>query len=498
MEILNSLLNVIQPLPLFAIFIGTLVGIIIGALPGLSSTMGVALLFPIAFKISGISGILMLLGIYIGSVYGGSISAIFLNTPGTPASACTVFEGYPMTKRGEGGKALFISTFASFTGGIISCIMLIWASPFLAKFALKFGASEYFTLGLFGLSIISGISGKSLLLGFISCLLGLIISIIGLDPFTGYLRFTFGSMYLAGGISFIPVLIGVLACAPIFVALQENDVPNIVSSAKIKDILPKRNEIKKIAIPMVRSGILGTIIGAIPGAGGDIAAFVSYNETKRFSKTPEKFGTGCIEGIAAPEAGNNAVTGGAMIPLLSLGIPGDSVTAILIGAFMSKGLQPGPLLFKDNLPQVYIIFIGLFIANIFMLILGIIGIRFSVQVTKVPRYILTPLILVLCVLGSFAINNNVVDLIVLLVSSIIGYFMIKAKFPMSPMILGIILGPMVENNLRRSLIMSNGNALIFFLRPISLTLILLSVITLILPIALDKIKKNKNKDMKQN
>ena len=496
MEILNSLSNVIQPLPLFAIFVGTLVGIIIGALPGLSSTMGVALLFPIAFKISGISGVLMLLGIYIGSVYGGSISAILLNTPGTPASACTSLEGYPMTKRGEGGKALFISTFASFTGGIISCIMLIWASPFLAKFALKFGAPEYFTLGLFGLSIISGVSGKSLLLGFISCLLGLIISIVGLDPFTGYLRFTFGSMYLAGGISFIPVLIGVLACAPIFVALQENDSPNVVSNAKIKDILPKRNEIKKITIPMVRSGILGTIIGAIPGAGGDIAAFVSYNETKRFSKTPEKFGTGCIEGVAAPEAGNNAVTGGAMIPLLSLGIPGDSVTAILIGAFMSKGLQPGPLLFKDNLPQVYIIFIGLFIANIFMLILGLLGIRFSVQVTKVPRYILTPLILVLCVLGSFAINNNIIDLVVLLVSSIIGYFMIKSKFPMSPMILGIILGPMVENNLRRSLIMSDGDGLIFFSRPISLTLILLSIITVILPIALDKIKKNKNKDIK--
>ena len=371
--------------------------------------------------------------------------------------------------------------------------MLIWMAPLLAKFALKFGAPEYFTLGLFGLSIISGISGKSILLGFISCLLGLIISVVGLDPFTGYLRFTFGSVYLSGGISFIPVLIGVFACAPIFISLSENEITNIVSNAKITDILPKRNEIKKIAIPMLRSGILGTIIGAIPGAGGDIAAFVSYNETKRFSKEPEKFGTGCVEGIAAPEAGNNAVTGGAMVPLLSLGIPGDSVTAILIGAFMSKGLQPGPLMFKDNLPQVYVIFIGLFIANIFMLIIGILGIRFSVKVTKVPRHILIPIILALCVLGSFAINNNVMDLVVLLVSSVIGFFMIKAKFPLSPMILGIILGPMVENNLRRSLIMSNGDAGIFFSRPISVTLILLSIITLMLPIIINKLK-----DKKQN
>lgn len=491
MELLNSFLTAIQPVSLLFTFVGVFVGIVIGALPGLSSTMGVALLFPITFKIDGLSGILMLLGVYIGSVYGGSISAILLNTPGTPASACTVIEGYPMTKRGEGGKALFISTFGSFTGGIISCIMLIWMAPLLAKFALKFGAPEYFTLGLFGLSIISGISGKSILLGFISCLLGLIISVVGLDPFTGYLRFTFGSVYLSGGISFIPVLIGVFACAPLFISLSENEVPNIVSNAKITDILPKRNEIKKIAIPMLRSGILGTIIGAIPGAGGDIAAFVSYNETKRFSKEPEKFGTGCIEGIAAPEAGNNAVTGGAMIPLLSLGIPGDSVTAILIGAFMSKGLQPGPLMFKDNLPQVYVIFIGLFVANIFMLILGILGIRFSVKVTKVPRYILIPLILALCVLGSFAINNNVMDLVVLLVSSIIGFFMIKAKFPLSPMILGIILGPMVENNLRRSLIMSNGDAGIFFTRPISVILILLSIITLMLPIIINKLKEKK-------
>lgn len=486
MDIINALSNVIHPFSLLFIFIGVFIGIVIGALPGLSSTMAVALLFPITFKIAGMNGILMLLGVYIGSVYGGSISAILLNTPGTPASACTVIEGYPMTKRGEGGKALFISTFASFTGGIISSLMLICIAPILAKFALKFGAPEYFALGLFGISIISGISGKSILLGFISCLLGLIISVIGLDPFTGYLRFTFGSIYMSGGISFIPVLIGVFACAPIFLALSEKDDANAVSDSKIRYILPKKRELKKIIIPMVRSGILGTIIGAIPGAGGDIAAFVSYNETKRFSKEPEKFGTGSIEGLAAPEAGNNAVTGGAMVPMLSLGIPGDSVTAIMIGALMSKGIQPGPLMFKDNIFQVYIIFIGLFVANIFMLIIGISTIKFSVNVTKVPKYILTPIILVLCILGSFAINNNAIDLLVLAISSVIGFFMLKARFPLSPMILGIILGPMIENNLRRSLIMSNGNASIFFLRPISLILILLSAFTLIAPLLFTK------------
>lgn len=487
-EILQSLGQVLQPFSLMCIFLGVLFGIIVGALPGLSVTMGVALLFPITFTFSGINGILMLLGVYIGAVYGGSISAILINTPGTPASAATVLDGYPMTQRGEGGKALFISTLASFCGGIISCFLLMWAAPLLAKFALQFGAPEYFALGVFGLSIISGISGSSVLLGFISCALGLLISVVGLDPFTGSLRFTFGSLYLSGGISFIPILIGVFACAPIFIALSENKTDQFGDVAKITKILPTAEEFKKIVIPILRSGILGTIIGSIPAAGGDIAAFVSYNETKRFSKEPEKFGTGHVEGIAAPEAGNNAVTGGAMVPMLSLGIPGDSVTAIILGALMSKGIQPGPLLFKDNISQVYTIFIGMFCANIIMFLLGILGIRFFIKVTRIPRHILTPAILILCVLGSFAINNNTVDLLVLLVSSVAGYFLLKARFPMSPMILGIILGPMVESNLRRSMIISEGSFGIFFQRPLSLALLALSLITLLTPFFMKKSK----------
>ena len=490
MDILNSFQEVFSLFSLLSLLIGVVSGIVIGALPGLSVTMGVALLFPISFNFPGMAGILMLLGVYVGAVYGGSVSAILLNTPGTPASAATVLDGYPMTQKGEGGKALFISTCASFVGGVISCILLVVMAPLLAKFALGFGAPEYFALGVFGLSIVAGISGKSILLGFIACFIGLTISMVGLDPFTGHVRFTFNSLYLMGGISFIPILIGVFACAPIFVSLSENFTEIKSHDIKLKNFMPTKDEFKKIFTPIIRSSILGTFIGAIPGAGGDIAAFVSYNEAKRFSKEPEKFGTGHIEGVAAPEAGNNAVTGGAMVPLLSLGIPGDSVTAIMLGALMSQGLQPGPLMFKDNIGQVYVIFIGLLVANIMMFVLGISCIRIFTKVTKVPRYIIVPLILTLCILGSFAINNNVLDLVVLFISGIIGMFMIKANFPLSPLILGIILGPMIENNLRRSLIVSDGDFSIFVSRPISVILLLLSVITVIAPIIM-QYKKDK-------
>lgn len=469
-------------------------GIAIGALPGLTATMGVALLLPLTFGMDAISGILLLLGIYAGAIYGGSISAILLKTPGTPAAAATVLDGFQMSNRGEAGRALGISTVSSFGGGVISVILLVLISPQLAKLALKFSSAEYFALAMFGLSIIASISGKHLLKGLIAGVIGLLVSTIGIDLTTGYQRFTFGNINLFNGFSFISVMIGLFALSQTFISI-ETMVKKVVVKQKVDRVLPTRKDLKRIAPSVVRSGIIGTFIGIIPGAGADIGAFVAYNETKRFSKHPEEFGTGIPEGIAAPEAANNGVTGGAMVPLLTLGIPGDATTAIMLGALIMQGLQPGPLLFKDHAPMVYTIFSGFFLANVIVLILGLIGIRYFTKIVSIPSYILTPIIIVLCVVGAFAINNSLFDVKVMFISGIIGYFMEKLEFPASPIVLALILGPMAERELRKTLIMTGGQASVFFTRPISAVLLVLAMFTLLMPIIKSILEYRKKKRM---
>lgn len=492
--ILSALSTAITPTTILTIFLGVLLGITIGVLPGLSVTMGVALLFPVTFVFDGVSGILMLLGIYVGAVYGGSIPAILLNTPGTPASAATMIEGHPMTKRGEAGRALKISTVSSGVGGVISNIALIFVAPTLAGFALNFSAPEYFALAIFGISIITSVSGESVIKGLIGGVIGLLIATVGIDSITGYTRFTFDTTFLLGGVSFIPILVGLFAFSQTLISIEE-DYGQKMQKAKLKmkGFFLSKNDFKETWGTMVRSSFIGTFIGIIPGTGGDIAAFVSYNEAKRFSKKPEEFGKGSIVGLAAPEAANNAVTGGAMIPMTTLGIPGDSVTAIILGALMVQGLQPGPLLFKEQPDQIYGLFIGMLVANIFMVILGLIGIRYFAKVIDVPKFILYPVIFILCFVGSFAINNSIIDVFIMVAAGILGYFLIKLKFSMSPIILGLILGPMIESNLRRSLIMSAGDYSIFYTRPITVILLTLTVLSLFLPVVLKKLKARKSR-----
>ncbi|QGU94724.1 C4-dicarboxylate ABC transporter permease [Clostridium bovifaecis] len=490
--LLQGFSAVFQVNTLIMIVGGVAAGIAIGSLPGLTATMGVALLLPLTFGMDAQAGILLLLGIYAGAMYGGSISAILLKTPGTPAAAATALDGFEMSKRGEAGRALGLSTIASFGGGILSVIMLILISPQLAKLALKFSSPEYFALAMFGISIIASVSGKHLLKGLIAGIVGLLISTIGIDLVTGYQRFTFGNMNLFNGLSFIPVMIGLFALSQAFVSVE-----GMIKSAQIKQrvdrVLPTRDDIKTVFTTILRSGLIGTFIGIIPGAGGDIGAFVAYNEAKRFSKHPDKFGTGIPEAIAAPEAANNGVTGGAMVPLLTLGIPGDAVTAIMLGALIMQGLQPGPLLFKDHGPLVYTIFAGFLIANIFVLILGLCGIKLFTKVINIPSYILTPVIITLCIVGSYAINNNPFDVMVMFVSGFIGYIMEKLEYPASPIILALILGPMAERELRKSLILSGGKIDILFTRPISAVLLILAIITLFMPIIKNILGKNKQK-----
>lgn len=494
-NIIVALGNVFSIANIGLMLFGVLSGIIIGAMPGLSVNMAIVLLMPLTFSYQGIGGILMLLGTYCGAIYGGSISAILLNTPGTPASAATTIDGYPMAIRhGQPGRALGISTFASTFGGMFSAMMLVLISPQLAKVTTSFSAAEYFALAIFGISLITSVSDKSTIKGLIGGVLGLLISTIGIDSFSTTFRFTFGQKFLQGGISYVPILIGLFAFSQALITIEEGMTSSAdldKSKLKIKHPFPSGDDIRRIFPTVVRSSVIGTLIGCIPGTGGDIASFISYNQAKQWSKHKEEFGNGAPEGVAAPEAGNNSVSGGALIPLLTLGIPGDGSTAIMLGCFMIQGISPGPLLFSSSADKVYTIFIGLFLANAIMGAMGFSLIRSFVKVIKVPQQILTPIIIVLCALGSFSINNSVNDIIIMVIFGVTGYILIKLNFSMSPMVIGLILGDLAENNLRRALIMNRNNLFAVLTRPITLAFLLAAVFTLFAPIPGTYIKRRK-------
>lgn len=473
---------------------GVFGGILIGALPGLTSTMGVALLLPITYGMQATVGIVMLLGIYCGSVYGGSISAILLSTPGTPASAATILDGHPLAKRGEGGRALTISTISSTFGGVISGALLICISPIIAQFALKFGATEFFALAVFGLSIIVGITNKSIAKGLSAGFLGLLLATVGIDDVTGTVRFTFGIDKLNTGFQLIPAMIGLFAISQVFLRLEQKATSELIAQKKFS-LIPSASDLKAIFKTSAWSSILGAFIGAIPGTGGDIAAWTSYNIAKRTSKHPEEFGTGCVVGVAAPESANNGTTGGTLIPLLTLGVPGDTSTAVLLGAFTLQGLQAGPLLFTQHADLIYTIFVGFMVANVLMLILGMGLMRLYVKVLSVPEHYVVPAILSLCIVGAYAINKNIFDILVMIGFGLLGYILTKVEVPLSPIVLAFILGPMAEKNFRRALMISNGKYSTFFSRPLTVVLLSLAIVSLMLPFiqnVLIKRKKRRN------
>jgi len=468
----------LNPTNFFFVFVGITSGIIVGALPGLTATMGCALLIPFTFGLPPIQGLLMLIGIFCGGIYGGSISGILIRTPGTPSAAATLLDGYPLSQKGMAGKAIGISTIASFVGGTTGAVIMTFLSPQIAKFGLRFGPPEFFALAIFGLGMIITISGRSLLKGIISALFGLMITVIGFDPLSGVPRFTFGSQNLLGGVTFIPALIGLFGYAQVFRNIEKITILPQTKS-KVEKILPKLSEIVSTLKTMIKSAVMGTFIGSIPGTGCDVAAFVTYGEAKRSSKHPEKFGTGILEGVAAPEAGNNGATGGAMIPMLTLGVPGDAVTAVLLGALTIHGLQPGPMLFKDHLDIIYPIFAGMIMAQFILLIVGLSGARIFARLINIDRRILTPVIFFLCVVGSYAMRFSFFDVGLSLIIGVIAYFMEYYGYTVSPILLALILGPMAEQNLRRSLIISHGDLFVFFKRPISAAFIILTVFVII-------------------
>ncbi len=472
--------EILKPINLLIIVASVTMGITIGALPGLTVTMGVALLLPLTFNFPTVQSFLALMGIYCGGVYGGSISAILMGIPGTPAAAATIFDGHALAKKGFAGQALGLACIASSIAGLISALIMTFLSPQVARIALMFGPVEYFGIAFFALSILVILSGKSLLKGFTSILLGFLCTTIGIEPILGGPRFTFGFEALSAGLGLIPVAIGLFGLAQIFddfIAFYQSPIKK--GRQVIKNILPRWNVMKKISRTLLKSTFIGVGIGIIPGIGPETASFVAYAEAKRSSKNPELFGTGVIEGVVAPESGNNGVTGGAMVPMMTLGIPGDAPTAILLGGFLLHGLPVGPMLFRDHLNIVYPIFGGFIVANILMGIIGISLARFFARVMDVPQSILMPIICVLCFIGSYATRLSLLDVGISVFFGIVGFFLRRYDFPLSPMLVSIILAPMLEMNMANALTIGNGSFWVFFSTPIGATFIILGIIFLI-------------------
>lgn len=477
--LIQGIYNVFSVGNLFFIIVGTILGIIIGALPGLSSTMGVALLIPITFKMDPSAGLCMLGAVYCGSVYGGSITAILLRTPGTSASVATAWDGYELTKKGFAGRALGISTVASTFGGLFSAICLLLIAPTLARISLRFGPPERLFLAIFGLTIIITISSESLFKGLISGFFGMAIAVTGIDIISGNLRFIWGQAGLIDGMPLIPALIGLVSMSQAMVLIETERTKIQVSKNIIRDrIMPTIADLRKTFVTIIRSSVIGTIIGIIPGAGTDIASFFGYSEAKRNSRHPEEFGKGSIEGVAGPEAANNAVTGGSLVPMLTLGIPGNSVSAVFLGGLLIHGLIPGSELFTKHGVVTYTLMVSLFLSNIAMCAFGLIGAKTFIKVVKIPTNILSPLIIVLSVIGSYALRNNIIDVVIMFCFGILGYIMEKGKYATAPIILALILGPMAEKELRRSLLILGGSIFPAFQRPICIILILLIILSL--------------------
>jgi putative tricarboxylic transport membrane protein len=476
--LLQGITTALSPLNLALMVLGVAVGIVFGSIPGLSAAMAVALFLPMTFGLEPHTGMCLLVALYIGAVSGGLISAILLNIPGTPSSIATCFDGSPMAKRGDAGKAMGVGIACSFIGGMISFVALAFVAPPLADFALNFQAAENFAVCVFALTMIATVSGGNILKGVLSGMLGLLLATVGLAPIDNVARYTFGFDTLSNGFDTLPSLIGIFAIAEVLNLAEEVTKMSKVKAYEFKPIKGfgfTWKEFKPQWFNVIRSTAIGIGIGILPGIGGSTSGILSYIAAKNSSKYPEKFGTGIMDGVVASETANNATIGGALIPLLALGIPGDGVTAILLGAFMIHGLQPGPLLFTTSADLVYTIFAACFIANIIMIVLEFGGIRVFVRLLAVPKHILMPIIMALCCVGAFATNKSIFDVQSLILFGLIGYAMSKLKIPVAPFILAFILGGSVETYLRKALMNSRGSYMTFVESPISCAFLVIAV-----------------------
>lgn len=475
-EAMAAIAACFEPQTFLMMMIGCIGGIIVGAIPGITGSTGIILLLPLIYNLDMLPALVVMAGMFCGTMYGGAIPAILIKTPGTPSAAATALDGYPLAQQGKAGKAITISLVASVIGGLFSGVCLMLISPLLAKWALKFQAPEYFALALFGLTLIAG-SGKDFLKGMISGFLGLLLATIGVDVITGSARFTFNSVFLIGGISTLPLLVGLFAMTQAFCDVQNrSSLP--VQDSNYGSFLLTREEWKRIAWPMVVSAVAGMVIGIAPGAGGAIACFLGYECARKVSKHPEEFGNGSIEGLAASECANNSTTGGDLIPLITLGVPGDAITAVMMGAFMLIGIRPGPMLFTDFASEMNVFFMAFILMQLVILVVGAAGTRLWIKILKIPRGILMPMVMLFCFLGAFSLAGSSRDAVFTLIFGILGYLMRKFDYPAPPMILGLILGSMAEQNLNRTLLIYDSWTVIFT-RPIACVLIVISVLTVL-------------------
>jgi putative tricarboxylic transport membrane protein len=489
-ELLAGFVTIMEPAFLFWCLIGVILGTLAGALPGVGPVTGIAILLPVTFGMNPISALLLLMGIYQGAMFGGRISSILINVPGDAAAVVTTFDGYPLTKQGKAGYALTLSAFASFLGGNIGFIGLVFFSAIFVKIALLFGSPEYFALMVFALIATSGLTEKKPFKPILATLLGLVISTIGTDPVGGTERFTFGILELWDGIDFVVIAVGVFGLSEVFIRLENSvGIESIRNKIPFSDLFPKFSELMKDFWAMIRGSILGFVIGVLPGAGATIATFMTYSMEKKISKDPDSFGKGNTKGLSSPEAANNATVGGALIPLFSLGIPGSGTAAILLGALMMLGLQPGPLMFEKSGDIIWAAIAGLFVANIMLLILNTAFVPAFAYLIRIADRYLGPIIAALCIIGTYMLHNSLFDVGMMIFFGFIGYFLRKYRFPLSPLVLAVILGPMLEANLRQSLMMSNNDVMIFLTRPITLALLGLSILILIMPLARRILKK---------
>lgn len=490
----EAIVIVFSPANLFFCMLGMILGVFFGALPGISASMGVVLMLPFTYYMGIIPSCILLCSLYVGASYGGSITAILFNTPGTPEACATSFDGYPMAQQGKAGRALGLAMSGSAIGSIFSVFCMLFISPLLSQVALKIQSAEYFALTILGIACIAAVGSKSIIKALITGLVGIIIALIGMDPMTGVSRMTFDSMNLLGGIEFIPVMIGAFAMAEVLKQIIERHEAVRIDGEKnvaVESLTLKEFFVYKATI--LKSAIIGTLIGILPGTGGSIASIVSYGEAVRSAKDKSRFGKGAEEGVIAPETANNAAAGGAMVPTLVLGIPGSPTTAIILAAFVLQGLQPGPQLMKEQPLMLYSIFLSMLIASIVIFFVARVAVKGFAQVLKLPYSILAPIIVMFSVIGSYAVSNDMGEVWLMLGFGFFGYFMKKYDFSPATLILGLVLGRMMEENFRRQLLLTEGDYSTFITRPVSILIWIFMAVIVFYPMLAQYLKDKKMK-----
>lgn len=481
----------LQPVNLLLICLGMVIGVIAGALPGITMLMAIVLVLPFTYAMDMVPGILLLFAIYSGGIFGGSITAILFNIPGDPMNVPTAFDGHPLARQGRAAEALGTAIACSALGGLLSVLAMTFAAPPLARVALKFSSVEYFAIVVLGLATVTVIGTASPLNSIISLLVGLFLATVGTDPVTGVFRFDFGSPLLRSGIDFVIVMIGLFAIGEVLERLE-------VVGGSMQQVYAGRARVRfplgefwRMRWTILRSTGIGTLIGTVPGAGATVSAFIGYGVEKQLSRHPERFGTGVLEGVAAPESANNASTGGAMIPLLALGIPGSGATAVILAAFLLKGIQPGPLLFQKQLEAVYTIFAGAILVNVLILVAGLLAVRFFVKALQIPDAVLGAFIVAFCFIGAYALRNDMADVWIMAIFGVLGYYMRRLNYPVPPLVLGLILGPLAEDFFMTSMFSHQNDVSVFFTRPLSGALLVASALLLLWPPAQGWLRRRK-------